>query len=607
MCGIIGYSGHRRASEVLIEGLRRLEYRGYDSAGILVSENGAFTTVKRSGRLENLCATLEHYNLNGTCGMGHTRWATHGGPTDENAHPHGTGRVMLVHNGIIENYLELQNVLNEQGYTYSSQTDTEIAACYLDYCYHGDPIDAIREALCAIRGAYAFVMMFSDHPDTLYAVRKDGPLIAALGDGENFFASDITAVIGYTNRYFVLDEGEVAVLRPDGIRVFDLEKHEHKKQVQTVDWNVDQAQKEGYEHFMLKEIHEQPDALRRTVSPRIDPDSGLPCFAHDRLPADFWGRFARIHIVACGTAMHAGLVGRSVIEQLARVPVEVDLASEFRYRDPILGKNDLMLIVSQSGETADSLAALRLAKAQGVTTLAIVNVAGSSIAREADHVLLTYAGPEISVASTKAYSVQLSLLYLIAFAMAHVNGAIDAEKARALTRSLASVPDAVRAAFSLQTAVQEVAEQFVDCEHLFFLGRGLDFALANEGSLKLKEISYIHCEAYAAGELKHGTISLITDGVPVIALSTQEQLVAKMLSNIKEVKARGAVVTLIAKRGETISQEVADRLLLLDALDDLFMPFPTVAVLQMIAYYTAKGRSCDIDKPRNLAKSVTVE
>ncbi|MFV0497735.1 MAG: glutamine--fructose-6-phosphate transaminase (isomerizing) [Candidatus Fimivivens sp.] len=605
MCGIIGYSGHRRASDVLLDGLSRLEYRGYDSAGILVSENNAFVTVKREGRLDNLKETLKAHTLHGTCGMGHTRWATHGGPTDENAHPHGTERVMLVHNGIIENYLELKSALMEQGYTFLSQTDTEIAACYLDYCYHGDPIDAIREALLKIEGAYAFVIMFSDHPDTLFAVRKDGPLIAAPGDGENFLASDITAVIGYTNRYFVLNEGEIAMLNPDSIRVFDRDGNMCQKAVQTVDWSVDQAQKEGYEHFMLKEIHEQPSALQHTLAPRIK--NGLPCFAHDHLPDDFFSRFSQIKIVACGTAMHAGLVGRDIIEKLARTPVQVDLASEFRYRSPIVNKRDLVIIVSQSGETADSLAALRLAKSLGVTTLAIVNVAGSSIAREADQVILTYAGPEISVASTKAYSVQLAVFYLIAFAMAAENGHLTEKETASHTASLLAIPDAVRNIFSHQTSIEHAAENFESSENLFFLGRGLDWALACEGSLKLKEITYIHCEACAAGELKHGTISLVTNGTPVIALCTQDQLIPKMLSNIKEVKARGAVVTLIAKKGESVSHDVADTLLVLDALDDLFMPFITVTVLQLIAYYTACLRDCDIDKPRNLAKSVTVE
>ncbi len=605
MCGIIGYSGHREACGILLDGLERLEYRGYDSAGILVSENGLFHTAKRSGRLFNLRGALEEHPLKGCCGMGHTRWATHGGPTDENAHPHGTERVMLVHNGIIENYLELRELLIEQGYSFRSQTDTEVAACYLDYCYHGDPVDAIREALTKIEGAYAFVIMFSDHPDALYAIRKDGPLLAALGNGENFVASDITAVISYTNRYFVLDEGEIAVVTPDKIRIIGLDGQQRDKPVQTVTWNVDQAQKDGYEHFMLKEIQEQPDALRHTISPRIK--NGLPDWGGDGLPQDFFSRFDRVQVVACGTAMHAGMIGKMVIEKLARIPVEVDIASEFRYRDPILTENTLVVIVSQSGETADSLAALRLAKSLGLCTLAIVNVAGSSISREADYVLYTFAGPEISVASTKAYSVQMALLYLIAFTFGQVGGALSKEQVRDLVERLLKSVDAVRGALALQERIEHSVRPLVSADHLFFLGRGIDYALACEGSLKLKEISYIHCEAYAAGELKHGTISLITEGVPVIALCTQTALLPKMLSNIKETTARGARVFVIAKRGETVSHDVADTVLLLDEFDDLFMPFPAVTVLQLIAYFTARERGCDIDKPRNLAKSVTVE
>ena len=605
MCGIIGYSGHREACGILLDGLERLEYRGYDSAGILVSDNGTFHTVKRSGRLSNLRAAVERRPLKGCCGMGHTRWATHGGPTDENAHPHGTERVMLVHNGIIENYLELRSLLAEQGYSFLSQTDTEVAACYLDYCYHGDPIDAIREALNKIEGAYAFVIMFSDHPDTIYAIRKDGPLLAALGDDENFVASDITAVISYTNRYFVLDEGEIAVVTPQRIRILGMDGKPREKAVQTVTWDVEQAQKDGYEHFMLKEIHEQPDALRHTISPRVK--NGLPDWSGDGLPKDFFCRFERIQIVACGTAMHAGMIGKTIIEKLARIPVEVDIASEFRYRDPILTENTLVIIVSQSGETADSLAALRLAKQMGLSTLAIVNVAGSSIAREAEHVLYTFAGPEISVASTKAYSVQISLLYLIAFTLGQERGLLSEEQVRGLTAQLFASAEAVRGVLRLQERIEMSAKSLAGAEPLFFLGRGLDYALACEGSLKLKEISYIHCEAYAAGELKHGTISLITEGVPVIALCTQTALLPKMLSNIKETTARGAKVFVIAKQGETISQDVADTVLLLDDFDDLFMPFPAVTALQLIAYFTARQRGCDIDKPRNLAKSVTVE
>ncbi|MEG2203891.1 MAG: glutamine--fructose-6-phosphate transaminase (isomerizing), partial [Oscillospiraceae bacterium] len=408
-----------------------------------------------------------------------------------------------------------------------------------------------------------------------------------------------------TRRFFTLDEGEIAIVEPQGIQVLGLDGTLHQKEVLTVDWDVTQAQKGGYEHFMLKEIHEQPDALLRTIRPRIR--DGLPCFAHDGLPESFFSRFSRIHFVACGTAMHAGLIGKSVAERLARLPVEVDIASEFRYRDPILEPDSLVVIISQSGETADSLAALRLARSMGIETLAIVNVAGSSIAREADHVIFTYAGPEISVASTKAYSVQIAILYLMAFELARQKGTLSDDAIRALVVQLEAARKSVASVIEHPESIEAAAARLTAVEHLFFLGRGSDYALACEGSLKLKEISYIHCEAYAAGELKHGTISLITPGVPVIALATQETLCAKMVSNIKEVKARGAEVLLIAKRGECISQDVADTLILLEPLDDLFMPFPTVAALQLIAYHVARGKGCDIDKPRNLAKSVTVE
>jgi len=605
MCGIIGYSGHRSACDIIIEGLSRLEYRGYDSSGILINENGKFITVKRRGRLDNLKKALENFTLNGRCGMGHTRWATHGGPSDENAHPHGTDRVMMVHNGIIENYLEIKAFLVEKGYTFKSQTDTEIAACYLDHCYHGDPIQAIKDMLAKIEGAYALLMMFADHPGEIYALRKDGPLVAAPGDGENFLVSDITAAIGYTNKYFVIEEGEIAILTADSIKVIDLDGNAVEKTVSAVNWDTYQAQKEGYDHFMLKEIHEQPSAIRRTVSARIKND--LPNWTSDGLDAEYFSKFDSIRIVACGTAMHAGLIGKNLIEKLARVPVTVDLASEFRYNDPILAPNDLIMVISQSGETADTLAALRLAKQRGISTLAIVNVAGSSIAREADHVIYTYAGPEVSVASTKAYSVQIAVLYLVAFSIALVRGKLNENDIRKLVSQLCGIPEKVESVFHLQPHIETIAEHLKDSDNIFFIGRGLDNALCCEGSLKLKEISYIHSEACAAGELKHGTISLIDKGVPVIALSTQNELTSKMLSNIKEVKARGASVILIAKQGGTISDDVADNLIVIDDTDALFSPFTAVTVLQLIAYYTAKARGCDIDKPRNLAKSVTVE
>ena len=604
MCGIIGYTGRKPACGILLDGLQRLEYRGYDSTGILVQENGAFFTVKKKGRLENLRRELGGRTLNGTCGIGHTRWATHGGPTDQNAHPHGTKRVMLVHNGIIENYLELKAFLSDKGYTFTSETDTEVAACLLDFCYHGDPLAAIRETLRKLTGAYAFAIVFADYPGRIYATRKDGPLLVAPGEGENFLASDLSGVIEHTNRYFTLEEGEIALLKPDCVKVYAPDGCEVQKTVSTVDWSIEQAQKNGFEDFMLKEIYDQPEALLAAVRPRVR--DGLPCFDGEGLGKDFFRRFSQIRIVGCGTAMHAGLIGRVVIERLARIPIAVEIASEFRYSDPILTNGTLVIVVSQSGETADSLAALRLAKERGCETLAIVNVAGSSIAREAKHVLYTHAGPEISVCSTKAYTVQMALFYLLAFCFALANGRIDTKEARCLTSHLLDCTQSVAAVIEMQDVFHRCAEKLKDTEHLFFLGRGLDYALACEGSLKLKEISYIHCEAYAAGELKHGTISLITEGVPVIALATQKALWSKMLSNIKEVKARGASVFLIAREdGENAQTD--DTQIALEGGDDLFMPFPAVTALQLIAYYTAKLRGCDIDKPRNLAKSVTVE
>ena len=606
MCGIIGYTGFRPACSVILEGLERLEYRGYDSSGILIENNGLFNVIKRKGKIEQLKKAINSLEKpDGTCGIGHTRWATHGGPSDSNSHPHGTVKVMLVHNGIIENYRHLKSILVENGYDFSSETDSEIAACYLDYCYNGDPVSSIATALNDIQGSYAFVIMFSDHPGTLYAVRKDGPLIVAPGDGENFLASDVTAVIQYTDQYFTLDDGEIAIVKKDSYSIVGFDNAEHKKNIQKITWTIEQAQKEGFDHYMLKEINEQPNALRQTLYPRIK--EKLPNFECDQIPDEFWSKFERIKIVGCGTAMHAGLIGREIIEHFSKIPVEVEIASEFRYRNPILKPNDLVIIISQSGETADSLAALRLAKSMNIATLAIVNVAGSSIAREADKVIFTYAGPEISVASTKAYSVQIAILYLIAVKLAIANKELDENKASSITETLYSMPEVVKRAISDQNAIKKAAESFIDSQHLFFLGRGLDYALASEGSLKLKEISYIHCEAYAAGELKHGTISLITEGMPVIALSSQNSLAPKMLSNIREVKARGATVTLITNNNNEIKTDEADFIIMLEPADDLFMPFPVVAVLQLIAYYTALYRKCDIDQPRNLAKSVTVE
>ena len=606
MCGIVGYVGTRNATDVLLSGLANLEYRGYDSAGVTVRSEGAFCTVKTMGRLQHLRDKLNaSAPLTGTIGIGHTRWATHGEPSDINSHPHNTGRVTLVHNGIIENYLSLRQLLINEGYQFATRTDTEIAAAYIDYCYEGDAFAAIRKAVGVIEGSYALGILFDDEPDVVYGVRRDSPLIVGLGDGENFIASDVSAILHYTKDYYLLDDDEIVTLRRSGVVIHDQTGHPVEKERQTANWDISQAQMGGYPHFMLKEIYEQPKALSDTLLPRLR--SGLPSFVGDSIDEHFFSQYEKIHIVACGTAMHAGLMGKSLIEGIARMPVEVDLASEFRYRDPILSRNTLVIAISQSGETADTLAALRMAKSRRIDTLAVVNVAGSSIEREADYVVQTYAGPEISVASTKAYSVQIGVMYLLAIAFGRACNQIDDEKAAYLCKTLLETAGQTKDILALDNSIQVCAEHLKDAQSLFFLGRGVDHALAMEGSLKLKEISYIHCEAYAAGELKHGTISLITDGIPVVGLVTQSQLLPKIVSNIMETRARGAAVFLITRESFEIEESLYDYIIRLPDADDLFMPLLTVIVLQLFSYHVAVLRMCDVDKPRNLAKSVTVE
>ncbi len=606
MCGIVGYAGSREASDVLLGALSGLEYRGYDSAGISVLTENGIDTVKSKGRLQALSDRLKTHPLSGHCGIGHTRWATHGEPSDLNAHPHVTEKLSLVHNGIIENYQQIKNKLAASGYEFVSRTDTEVAAKLIDSLYSGDPVDAIRRAQELLEGSYAFAILFADHPGTIYATRKGSPLIAAKTETEGFVASDVPAILQYTRTYVLLEELQVAAVSADGISLFNPDGSQPVLEYRTASWTVEQAQKGGYPHFMLKEIYEQPKALRDTVHPRIS--DGLPSFElQDDIPEGFWKQFEAVTIIACGTAMHAGMLGKALVEKLARIPVECDIASEFRYRDPILTPRTLVLLISQSGETADTLAALRLAKERGITTLAIVNVTGSSIAREADYVIHTYAGPEIAVASTKAYSVQLSVMYLIAFKLALANRRISGEEAQNLTAGLLRAIDATEQVLTLGADIQEYIKRYQTLKDLFFLGRGLDYALSMEGSLKLKEISYIHCEAYAAGELKHGTISLITEGVPVVAVATQSALLPKMISNVKEVHSRGADILLICKDGFEVDPDVYSKCIRLPALDDLFMPVIGVLVLQLLAYHTAVLRGCDVDKPRNLAKSVTVE
>ncbi|SDM77754.1 glutamine--fructose-6-phosphate transaminase (isomerizing) [Acetanaerobacterium elongatum] len=608
MCGIVGYVGARNATEVLIEGLRMLEYRGYDSAGISVFNNNTVKTVKSLGKIDRLEQKLEEIGpLPATCGIGHTRWATHGMPSDINAHPHATEKVSVVHNGIIENYLEIRKELMDKGISFVSQTDTESLARLIDSLYDGDPVAAIRGALARVKGAYALGMVFYDKKDVIYAVRKDNPLIVAQSEdaGEFFIASDIPAVLAYTKRYYVLEEGEIAVLAKGGVTFIAPDGSLLQKPLLTAAFTLEQAQKGGYEHFMLKEIYEQPKALQNTITPRVK--NGLPNFSSDNVPDELLKNAKAIHITACGTAMHAGLVGKSVMERLARVPVNVDIASEFRYRDPLVNEGDLVIIISQSGETADTLAALRLAKNKGAKTLAIVNVVGSSIAREADCVVYTHAGVEIAVASTKAYMVQLSVLHLLAVRLGLLKGMIDEAEGKRLVSLLGAVGETLEQMLSDTSLVQAAAQHIVQAPDIFFIGRGRDYYLSMEGALKLKEISYIHCEAYAAGELKHGTLSLITDGVPVIALAVEPKLFEKTISNIKEVKARGAYVVAVLSKGVMLDDQTADTSIHLPECDEFTQPFLTAAILQLLAYYTAKGKGLDIDKPRNLAKSVTVE
>ena len=571
MCGIVGYVGDRDCADVLVDALSKLEYRGYDSAGIAVVEKGVIKVEKCKGRLANLVDKMAvDGKPQGHCGIGHTRWATHGEPSDINSHPHGNKRVSIVHNGIIENYKQIKDFLIEEGYSFVSETDTETVAKLLDYYYVDDPVDTIIKVLSEIKGSYALGIMFRDYPDTVFAVRKECPLIVGVGENENFLASDVPAIIKYTRDYYLLEANEIAVVKKDSVQIYDMHKEPVHKEINTADWDVDAAEKGGYEHFMLKEIHEQPAAVRDTVSPRII--NGMPDLSQDGVDMQKLKDYRQIFIVACGTAMHAGMVGKYVIEKLARKPVIVDIASEFRYRDPIITKDDLMIVISQSGETADTMAVLRLAKEVGAATLAVVNVVGSSIAREADMVIYTHAGPEISVASTKAYMVQISVMYLLAFELAYANGTIDKERCMELTAQLGQMPDIIRETLELKDTCSFVASKLVNAESLLYIGRGLDYALSMEGSLKLKEISYIHSESYAAGELKHGTISLITEGMPVIAVATQKKLIEKTVSNIREVKARGAMVILICDNSIEVGEGVADYIIRLPQTDEQLMP-----------------------------------
>lgn len=606
MCGIVGYVGKRNAQDVLLDGLEKLEYRGYDSAGVALALEGGIRVVKSKGRLAELRKRLAVEALaRSGCGIGHTRWATHGEPSDVNSHPHSTPRVSIVHNGIIENYGVLKERLMAKGYTFESETDTEVLVKLIDSCYEGEPLKALRAALAMVRGSYALAVLFRDFPDTLFAVKRESPLIVGWGEEENFIASDIPALLKYTRRYSVLEEGDMAVVNADSIRFYNEFAEPVEREVLTANWDQEAAEKGGYPHFMLKEINEQPAAITATVSPRVE--NGLPDLRVPELTDERLRRIGTVHLVGCGTAMHAGMVGKAAIEALARVPAQVEIASEFRYRNPILRPEDLVIIISQSGETSDTLAALKLAKSRGVPVLAIVNVVGSSIARAADYVMYTYAGPEIAVASTKAYMVQMCVLYLFALRLAYARGMQTDTEIRRLTAELLRAGEVIKPRLADCEQIKYLASRFVNTQSCFFIGRGFDYSLSLEGSLKLKEISYVHSDAYAAGELKHGTISLVTDGVPVIALATQKQVYEKTISNAKETKSRGAKVLLFTTQDAVVPDGVADYVVRLDDYDDLLMPLQLIVPLQLFAYYMAVLRGCDVDKPRNLAKSVTVE
>ena len=606
MCGIVGYAGERDCTDVLLDSLSKLEYRGYDSAGIAVFENGKIAVEKSKGELQNLREKIENsHKPDGHCGIGHTRWATHGEPSNINSHPHGNKRVSIVHNGIIENYKDIKKFLIGKGYTFESETDTETVAKLLDYYYTGDPIDAIIKTLADVRGAYALGILFKDYPDCIFSVRKDSPLIIGVGEQENFIASDVPAILQYTRKYYLLEENEIATVKADRVEFCDIHRQQIVKEVQVSNLDMDAAEKGGYEHFMLKEIHEQPTAVKTTIAPRII--NGMPDLSECGLTVEELKKYRKLFIVACGTAMHAGTVGKYVIEKLARTEVTVDIASEFRYRDPIVTPEDLVIVISQSGETADTKAALHLAHDKGAKVLAVVNVKGSSIAREADMVIYTHAGPEISVASTKAFSVQMSVMYLLAFEMAYAKGYIDKEECLRLTAELSDIPDVIQKTMECEKKCKYVASKLITAQSLLYIGRGLDYALSMEGSLKLKEISYIHSESYAAGELKHGTISLVEEGVPVISVATQDELLEKMVSNIEEVKSRGAFTITVCKEGTEFSGSVMDEIIEVPVLEDILMPMVTVIPLQLIAYYTTVLKGLNVDKPRNLAKSVTVE
>lgn len=604
MCGIIGFTGNEPAKDIIIGGLERLEYRGYDSAGLALLSNDQIQVRKRTGKVEELRKLCEAEKMPATCGIGHTRWATHGGVTDVNAHPHRVGKVVLIHNGIIENY---RQIVTEYGLADQlvSETDSEVVAALLNKFYEGDPVKAIKKTVKVLSGAFALCIMFQDIPDTIYAIRNVSPMVATSCERGSVIASDLTALIEFSKEYFVVPEYHILTLKKDGIDIQDLKGNKVTPQMLTVNWDITSVQKGGYPFFMLKEIYEQPDAIRNTIAPRINQE--LPDFTEDGIDDAIFKDCKRISIVACGTAMHAGMVGKHLIEKKLRIPVHVDCASEFRYKDPIIDEETLTIVLSQSGETIDTLEALKLAKNRGSKVLSIVNVKGSTIARESDYVLYTHAGPEIAVASTKAYTVQVAAMYLIACRIGLVKGLITEHDAKRFMTKLTNASNIVEETLKCADDIKRVADHIKFATDTFYIGRGLDYTMSLEAALKLKEISYVHAEAYAAGELKHGTIALISENVPVIALATQEDVYAKVISNIREVKARGAYVVLVSMDEEVNDPSICDQHIRLPKMDSEFTSFATAVVLQLVAYYTSEAKGLDVDKPRNLAKSVTVE
>lgn len=609
MCGIVGYIGNKSVTPILLDALEKLEYRGYDSAGIATVCADGISIKKTRGRIADLRQIVEAEDENSVCtvGIGHTRWATHGEPSDVNSHPHlsGSGRVAVVHNGIIENYLELRSFLADKGHTFSTDTDSEVVSELIDYCYNGDPVAAVRQAESRLQGSYALGILFKDYPWQIIALRKDSPLIIGCGESENFIASDIPAILKHTRKVFRLAERELAILNKDGISVIDEFGQRVEHEIELIDWNVEAAEKGGYPHFMLKEIMEQPEVIAKTVRPRIV--NGKIDLMLKNITDDALMNINRIKIVACGSAYHVGVVAKHFMKSALRIPVEAELASEFRYDDPLIDENTLAIIISQSGETLDTLYALREAKKRGARTISIVNVVASSIANESEDVLYTWAGPEISVATTKAYSAQLVLLHLLTWYMAEIRGRMSEEALMQAVRSVEELPDKIRRLLDSKSIPQYLASLFFSCRNAFFIGRNIDYALALEASLKLKEISYVHSEAYAAGELKHGTISLIEEGTMVVAICNYRPLIDKMISNIKEIKARGGSVIAIVNEDDSAVEQVADHIIRIPMSSPELVPSLAIIPLQLLAYYIASLKGCDIDKPRNLAKSVTVE